>query len=263
MSTQYDTIQAPYDEMRTRSIALLEHADVQSAVAPFIKDARILELACGSAFYSYDLLRWGASKVIGIDISTAMVEKARDAAGARQIRDSSTIEFRVADCSKPMSFEGGPFDLVFAAWLLNYASSSGELVEMFRNGALNLKEGGHFVSVCPPPRQEPAAYYKEERDIRPERSGGLLSEVTKDVGDGVLFHVYCSTEHGDMNFDNYHLTKRIYEASAREAGFRGEIQWSVTTVPDVFFKDRSGGASIEELESYKVTPHYGLIVVAK
>jgi hypothetical protein len=42
------------------------------------------------------------------------------------------------------------------------------------------------------------------------------------------------------------------------------VSWhGVTTVPDEFFKDRKGGASVEELESYKVTPHYGILVITK
>jgi len=34
-------------------------------------------------------------------------------------------------------------------------------------------------------------------------------------------------------------------------------------VPDHVLKDRMGGASLEELESYKVTPHFGMLVIAK
>lgn len=263
MSTQYDTIQAPYDEMRKRSIALIEHANVQSAVAPFIKDANVLDLACGSGFYSYDFLKWGARKVVGVDISSAMVNQARAAASSRLPPNSGSIAFKVADCSKPESYEGGPFDLVFSAWLLNYASNKHELVEMFRNVALNLKDGGHFISICVPGTQDPRAFYKAERDLRPQGSGGLLCDVTKDVEDGILFHVYCHTNVGDVNFDCYHLRKDIYKASAKEAGFRGEIQWSETDVPDEFFEHRRGGAGIEELESYRKVPHYGMLVVAK
>ena len=263
MPTQYDTIQAPYDEMRKRSIALIERANVQSTVEPFIKNANVLDLACGSGFYSYDFLDWGASKVVGVDISSAMVNQARASASPRLPPGNKTISFQVADCSKPQAYEGGPFDLVFGAWLLNYAASGKDLTEMFHNVALNLKDGGRFVAVCPPARQDPTAYVKEERNLRPEGSGGLLCEITKDVEDGILFHVYCHTESGDVNFDCYHLRKDVYEASAKEAGFRGEIKWSVTSVPNEFLTHRRGGASIEEIESYKVTPHYGMLVVVK
>ena len=60
---QYDTIQGPYDYIRTASIALIERENVHEKVAPFIKNARVLELACGSGFYTYSFLEWGASSV--------------------------------------------------------------------------------------------------------------------------------------------------------------------------------------------------------
>lgn len=265
MSTQYDTIQAPYDEIRKSSIALIERANVQEVVAPFIKDARVLDLACGSAFYSYHFLKWGASKVVGVDISPAMIEEARSV-NFHIFSSDTEIDFIVADCSKPVPYQGGPFDVVFGAWLLNYAPSGKDMVDMFRNVALNLKEGGHFVAVTPPPTQDPAAFVEAERKARPSESGGsggLFCSVTGVMEDGIFFHVHADTTHGDVDFDCYHLRKEVYEASAREGGLHGELAWSTTTVSDEFLKDRKGGASVEELDSYKVTPHFGMLVIAK
>lgn len=45
---------------------------------------------------------------------------------------STTIDFILADCSAPTAYAGGPFDIVFAAWLLNYAPDRTALVRMFR-----------------------------------------------------------------------------------------------------------------------------------
>ena len=265
MSTQYETIQASYDEIRESSIALIERANVQEVLAPFIEGARVLDLACGSGFYSSYFPRWGASKVVGVDVSPAMIEEAR-AVSSRVHPHSATIDFRIADCSKPVSYEGGPFDLVFGAWLLNYAPSGKEMVEMFRNVSLNLREGGHFVAVTPPPTQDPAAFVEAERKARPSESGGsggLFCNVTGVVEDGITFHVHANTRRGAVDFDCYHMRKEVYEASARVGGLCGELAWSVTAVPDDFLQHRRGGASLEEFESYKVTPHFGLLIAAK
>ena len=194
-----------------------------------------------------------------------MIKEAR-AAGSQVFSNTTTIDFRIADCSKPMSYEGGPFDLVFGAWLLNYAPSGKDMVDMFRNVSLNLKDGGHFVAVMPPPTQDPAAFVEAEGKARPSESGGsgaLFCSVTGVVEDEVTIHVHADTKLGNVDFDFYHLRKEVYEASAREGGLRGKLAWKVTTVPDDFIKDRMGGASVEELESYKVTPHFGVLVVAK
>lgn len=194
-----------------------------------------------------------------------MIEEAR-AAGSQIPSNSGNIDFRIADCSKPVPYEGGPFDVVFAAWLLNYAPSGKDMVDMFRNVALNLKDGGHFVAVMPPPTQDPAAFVEAERKARPSESGGsgrLFCTVTGVVEDGITFHVHADSKIGDVDFDCYHLRKAIYESSAREGGLRGKLAWSVTIVPDEFMNDRKGGATVEELESYKVVPHFGVLVVAK
>lgn len=67
MSTQYNVIQVPYDELRTKSCALMERENIREAVAPFIKEASVLDLACGTGHYSYSFLEWGASRVVGVE----------------------------------------------------------------------------------------------------------------------------------------------------------------------------------------------------
>ena len=91
------------------TIARVERANIREIVLPFIKDATVLDLACGSGFFSHAFLRWGAGKVVGVDISSAMVEEARSL-----VQDSSeAVSFLVADCSKPAEYPGGPFDIIF------------------------------------------------------------------------------------------------------------------------------------------------------
>ncbi|KUJ18490.1 S-adenosyl-L-methionine-dependent methyltransferase [Mollisia scopiformis] len=181
---QYDTIQGPYDYIRTASIALIERENIQETVAPFVKNARILELACGTGFYTYSFLEWGASSVVGVDISSVMINEAR--------RAGKEVSFIQADCSIPKAYDGGPFDVVFAAWLLNYALDQAALVSMFRNIAINLKEGGRFVSITVPPSSNPMDSINAEIQARPLSAGGsgyLVYEPINDVDDGVYFRV--------------------------------------------------------------------------
>jgi len=256
MSEQYDTIQGPYDYIRTASIALIERENVQKTVAPFMKNAKILELACGSGFYTYSFLEWGASSVLGVDISSVMINEAK--------RQGKAVSFIQADCSEPKAYDGGPFDLVFGAWLLNYASDHTGLVKMFRNIALNLKEGGKFVSVTVPPAQNPIDSLNAEVQARPfpPGSGYLIYNHLKDVEDGIYFHVHGDTPVGDVDFDCYHLRKDVYEKAAREAGLTVTV-WGVTDVPERYLKDDGPGGSLEELESYKTVPGYGILVITK
>lgn len=176
------------------------------------------------------------------------------------------MDFILADCTQPTVYAGGPFDLVFGAWLLNYAPDRAGLVAMFRNVAGNLRAGGRFVSVTVPPARDPTAAILAETKARPppDGSGGFNNRILHDVDGGVCFRVYGATELGNMAFDCYHLRSDLYEAAAREAGLSGDWTWDVTAVPDRFLRgDGPGGASIAELKSYQTVPGFGLLVVTK
>lgn len=261
MTTQYDKIQRPYDEIRKTSIAIIERENVHRAVAPFVKGARVLDLACGSGFYSLEFLYWGASHVVGVDIASGMLAEAHTLSNAAGI--ATQITLLQADCTEPVAYAAGPFDLVFGAWLLNYAPSKTVLTAMFRNIALNLKDGGRFVGVTPPPSDDPVASYAAENKVRPQGSGLLIPQPTGEVEDGITCHDHADTEQGPVDFDFYHLKPGIYKASARDGGLKGSFEWRLTTVPDGFLDDRPGGASIEEIESYKEVPNYGILIIQK
>lgn len=81
--------------------------------------------------------------------------------------------------------------------------------------------------------------------------------------DGISIHCHADTRAGNVDFDCYHLRKHVYEAAAREGGMSGVMVWSVTFLPKEFLEHRKGGATLEELESYKVTLNYGMLTVAK
>ena len=269
MATQYDSILAPYDYIRTRSIALIESENVHSALAPYIEAARVLELACGSGFYTYKLLNWGAKSVVGMDLSRTMLEAARGCQQAEKLKDlggGKKVKFVQGDGSEPTLYENGDFDLVFGAWFLNYAPDGAGLVDMFRNVALNLKPGGHFIGVTCPPSSDPKLSVEAEYKARPppEGSGALYYHVIREVQDGIFFHVHGETPVGNVAFDCYHLRQEVYREAAREAGLMGEISWGVTSVPRAYLRgEGAGGASMRELESYVTVPNYGLLVIEK
>ncbi|MCJ1280031.1 hypothetical protein MMC21_007856 [Puttea exsequens] len=263
MSTQYDTIQSPYDEIRKRANAHIESANVHQALRPYIANARVLDLACGSGFYSYRLLDWGAASVLGIDISPVMIKTAENAKTASLLSSYEAVSFQVADCAKPVMYEGGPFDIVFAAWLLNYAPTRKDLAEMYANIALNLKDGGHFVAVTVPPTQDIPAQYAAERAARPNGSGALFVHTTGELQDGNMAHCHAQTEVGDVDFDFFHLRRSVYESAAREGGLSGRLEWMDVRVPGEGVERVEGLDTDEEIASYNRVPHLGVLVIAK
>lgn len=265
MSTQYDGIQGPYDYMRTRSIALIERENVRTTVTPFLPGARVLDLACGSGFYTYKMLDWGARSALGVDISSVMIEQAKRQGLARKDDAQARVSFIHADCAKPTSFPHGPFDVVFAAWLLNYAPDGASMIAMLRNVARNLRPGGHFVTVTVPVAANPMDSIDAERTARPppDGSGCLVYSKLADVDDGVLFRAHGDTPVGEVSFDCYHLRRDVYESAIVEAGLE-LVRWGATEVPSNFLAgDAPGGATLRELQTYETVPNYSVLVVKK
>lgn len=277
MAAQYDNIQGPFDYTRMSSRALIERENVQTILTPFLENAnaKVLELACGSGFYTHRLLEWGAGSLVAVDVSPVMLEEARRQGNLLndEISRNKPIRFLEADCSIPAPYyledhqnDGRPFDLVFAAWLLNYAPDRASLVNMFRNIAINLKEGGYFVGVTVPPSHDPIALVKNTSAARPPPagSGTFNFAVNNEVEDGIFLRVYGFTPAGDYHFDCYFLKRDLYESAAREAGLKGNFEWHLSTVPDRYLRgEGEGGASIEELQSYTTLPGCGILVIGK
>ena len=259
MSTQYDAIGTRYNDMKALPAARLERANVHKAVAPHVCGAKVLDLACGTGYYSLVLLDWGATSVVGVDISQTMVDGARQAAKAANVGGKAT--FLVGDCSRPVVFEGGPFDLVVAAWLLNYAPSRKEMTDMFECIKMNLKEGAVFVGITQPPAED----LKREAELSksdPWRKYGVSLLYKEEIEDGyktrVIGHVAAET----VEFDDYYLRKSVYEESARAGGMQGPIVWNEITLPhhheDVLGKSEDGFWD-DDLK----LPHFGVMTVGR
>src|SRR5262249_41655932 len=101
----------------------------------------VLDLACGEGFHTRVLRQEGAARVAGVDISTAMIELARQAEAHAPLG----IEYVVSDV-KELAL-GETFDVVFAAYLLNYAQTENELQQMCDAIARHLRPGGRFVTI--------------------------------------------------------------------------------------------------------------------
>jgi toxoflavin synthase len=158
---------------------------------------------------------------------------------------------------------GGPFQIVFGAWLLNYAASASDLTDLFRNISLNLGDDGHFIGVTPPPTQDPTAFYEAENSARPYGPGLLKGRTTGQVEDGISVHMHGDTALGAVDFDCFPLRREIYENAARNAGLHGRLEWRlITSAPDGF-QNGADRTSIDEIESYKTTPNYGLLIISK
>src|SRR5688572_28236192 len=180
----------------------------------------VLDLACGEGFYARLLKRRGAARVVGIDLSAEMIRLARRA----EADDPLGVEYVTGDAIGFRSAE--TFDVVTAAYLLNYAESEETLAAMCRTIAAALTPGGRFVTVNNNPSQS-MAHFETTRPC------GFIKSVTKEgrrearslpeAGATITYTVFL--ENGEtFRFDNYYLSVDAHERALTAAGF-GEIEW--------------------------------------
>ncbi|OAG41484.1 hypothetical protein AYO21_04186 [Fonsecaea monophora] len=281
-TTQYNSISAAYDSVNDLPISRAIVINVERLIRPYIRGARVLELACGTGFFTRHLLDWGAASVVGVDVSQGMVDMA-EAETARLPEHAGKYRFMVADCSAPFSANasgngsdsngdgtGGDFDLVFAAWLLNYAADQASMTAMFRNIANHLRPGGRFFSVLPHPEDDDPMICIDHVNAQRRLGYGYGIEVRQtlalaDIPHAYHVHLYFDTV-PPVDFGNYYLPKRVHEAAARQGGMTGPLSWEPVWLPDNY----------DEINRYMKTPvaagyfdrwleypDFGMLVVVK
>lgn len=248
-STQYDAIGKSYDGMKKLLAAQAERPSAEKELGS-LRGLRVLDLACGTGRWTRQLAAAGAAEVIGVDISTTMVEAARNDYGKHD-----NITYHVGDCTKPLVdasgkplFEG-QVDLVFAAWLLNYAANGAIMEVMWRTITSSLKLGGRFVGIVPNYDIDWAA-----SNPLPEEYGfefHKVADVNKGQWDqGAKVRMKALVE-PPVEFEAYLLSKTVVEETATKAGMK-DIIWHNPTYPE---DDKNR----ELWEIYASKPHFKIL----
>ena len=110
-------------------------------------------LACGEGHCCRTLVRRGAARVLGVDISAGMIGIARQ----QEVQEPLGVEYLCRDVLALGTI--GSFDLVVAAFLLNYAKSEDELIRMCRTAYDNLRPGGDSILIDENVEQAPRDYH--------------------------------------------------------------------------------------------------------
>lgn len=117
-------------------IQLLAAQGVADSLASLPAPARVLDLGCGTGILTRLVAqRYAAAAVCGVDISPAMIRRAREETGP-----SKRIQWQVADGAAFADSRG--FDLVVSSASFHWM---GPLPRLFGNMARLLRNGGHLV----------------------------------------------------------------------------------------------------------------------
>ena len=125
------------------------------------------------------------------------------------------IEYRIGDAMAYQTDER--FDIVAAAYLLNYTDTEEKLAAMCRTVARSLKPGGRFVTVNNNPSQSPDGY-------QATRKYGFVKSVRGELQPGATATYTIFQDGGSFNFDNYYLSPAVHERTLKAAGLRA-IEW--------------------------------------
>jgi SAM-dependent methyltransferase len=204
--TQYDSIALDYQ--RISAAVPLRDAEWYSLHQRLgdLKGLSVLDLACGDGMGTRLLKRWGAARVVGVDISAQMIALARQ----REDAEPMGIEYRVADAATLGKI--GSFDRVSAAYLLHYAESRERLLQMMRTVYDNLEPGQWFVASIANPLRQPVI------DQRKYGFSYRLLDETLHEGARLRGTLYLGAN--TVEFDFYWWPWEVYEEAGRAAGFR-------------------------------------------
>ena len=212
MTTDYDRIAAEYKRAKQQAWRMHVEYHTLFGLAGTLAGRSVLDLACGEGFHTRFIRRNGAAEVVGVDLSQGMI----DLACAEERREPLGIEYRQGDAAD-LALDRS-FDLVMAAYLLNYARDEAELGRMARAIVRHLKPGGRFVTVNNNPLHA--------RDgFQASRKYGFVKHAAAPLADGVpVEYEFFLGDGGSVTITNLHLGIDTHERVLREAGFR-DIAW--------------------------------------
>lgn len=137
----YDEIGEAFEGFKTLPLARYGEVPGFLALVGDVTGRSILDLACGTGFYSRAFKRRGAAEVHGVDISGEMI------AVARSIEEQAPlgISYETGDLAELPAFSE-PFDIGIAVQAFNYADDVATIERMARAIHRSLAPGAEFFA---------------------------------------------------------------------------------------------------------------------
>jgi 2-polyprenyl-3-methyl-5-hydroxy-6-metoxy-1,4-benzoquinol methylase len=153
----------------------------------------------------------GAARVVGVDISEEMIDRAI----ALEAEAPLGIEYRREDVTQLKQI--GSFELVTAVYLFPYASTEQTITLMAQAIYENLKPGGRFVSITLNPTLT-------ETDLKRYPPYGVSFRAEAALQNGTAMKATINLPHSSFELSNFYWRQDMYESIFRQVGFQ-EITW--------------------------------------
>ncbi|MEU9080374.1 class I SAM-dependent methyltransferase [Kitasatospora sp. NPDC048538] len=209
---QYDGIGEAFEGFK--ALPLTRFGEVPSflGLVGDVSGRSVLDLACGTGFYSREFKRRGATDVFGVDISGEMIAAAR----AIEQREPLGVRYEVGDVAELRPLDER-FDIALAVQCLNYAEDVAAMERMCRNIHRSLVPGGEFFVFAQKPDYGFDCPSLEDYGFRCER-------LDEEAETGPRVRVTALLEPQPISIVGTAPRREVYESSLRAAGFT-ELEW--------------------------------------
>ncbi|MFE3583047.1 class I SAM-dependent methyltransferase [Streptomyces vinaceus] len=215
---QYDGIGEAFEGFK--SLPMIRYGEVPSflGLVGAVGGRSVLDLACGTGFYSREFKRRGAADVLGVDISGEMVAAAREI----ERREPLGVRYEVGDVAE-LPLLDTRFDIALGVQCLNYAEDLATMERMCRNIHRNLVPGGEFFVLA----QNPDYRF----DCPSLEAYGFRCEPAGEIETGRRVRVTALLDPQPITIVSSAPHREAYETSLGAAGF-SEITWVPLEVSD-------------------------------
>ncbi|MFJ5071122.1 class I SAM-dependent methyltransferase [Kitasatospora sp. NPDC088556] len=209
---QYDGIGEAFEGFK--SLPLIRYGEVPSflGLVGDVAGRSVLDLACGTGFYSREFKRRGATDVLGVDISVEMVAAARTI----ERRDPLGVRYEVGDVAELRLFDR-KFDIALGVQCLNYAEDVAAMERMCRNIHRSLVPGGEFFVLAQKPDYRFDCPSLDRYGFRCEPTG-------EETETGPRVRITALLDPQPISIVGAAPRREVYEECLRAAGF-GDAEW--------------------------------------
>ncbi|WP_030257263.1 class I SAM-dependent methyltransferase [Streptomyces violens] len=209
---QYDEIGEAFEGFK--SLPLTRYGEVPSFLGMVgdVSGKSILDLACGTGFYSREFKRRGATDVFGVDISVEMIAAAREI----EQRDPLGARYEVGDVAELRPLDRR-FDIAVGVQCLNYAEGIAAMERMCRNIHRSLVPGGEFFVLAQKPDYRFDCASLDQYGFRCEPTG-------EEAETGPRSRVTALLNPQPISIVSTVPRREVYEECLRAAGFSA-VEW--------------------------------------
>jgi toxoflavin synthase len=222
--------QANYDDIANDYKRLEDEQPVKEGLINYwmlefcgnVKNKRVLDLGCGSGFFTRAVAEKGAKEVIGVDISKEEIKMAEQ----EEEREPLNIKYFQGDLENFDYSKIGPVGLITASVSLHYAKNTEELRKFISLPTKNLETGGIFVACVNNPANNVGDWPTEKKE---------LDEVQDSDGKRIKVGLYDLKGEKVVEFINYSYEEEVYKKILEEEGY-GEFELFEMVPPEETIK---------------------------